>query len=192
MDQGQQTASVRPTGHWWHGYTTSCVTSSIDITASKLGIDYIPAHEILAKRNTNLAIPVGSARLIPDQLCALNYGGAYLAFALEVDRGTEPKTSPAKRKSYARSIALYRELIAGNIYKSHYGLSANMLVLWVFRNLSDEAAFQSLLQNESPYLRQAVLTKTVSKKLLFGPPDESLLTEPWNRCGYPAFILANP
>ena len=192
LDEGMQTASVRPTGHWWHGYTTSCATSSIDITAAKLGIDYIPAHEILAKRNTNLAIPVGGARLIPDQLCALNYGGAYLAFALEVDRGTEPKTTIARRKSYARSIALYRDLLLRNIYKSHYGLTANMLVLWVFKRRSDEVAFLNLLENESPYLRQAVLTKVMGEKLLFGRPEEGLLTEPWNRCGYPPFLLANP
>ncbi|HCP81858.1 MAG TPA: hypothetical protein DIT67_09805 [Octadecabacter sp.] len=102
--------AIRPTGHWWHGYMTSCVTSSIDIAAARDGVRYIPAHEILAIKDAPLAMPIGRGKLIPDQLFALDYGGSFRAFALEVDRGTEPKTTTAKRKSLASSIDLYRKL----------------------------------------------------------------------------------
>ncbi len=100
--------------------------------AARSGVRYIPGHEILNIKDSTLAIPMGKSKLIPDQLFALDYGGCYRAFALEVDRGTEPKTTKAFRKSYAGSIELYRRLIEGQIYKKHYGLKANLLVLWVF------------------------------------------------------------
>ena len=34
-DLGLDEPTVRPTGHWWHAYLTACVTSSIDICASR-------------------------------------------------------------------------------------------------------------------------------------------------------------
>ena len=132
VDLGISEPTVRPTGHWWHGYAVSCVNSSIDIASARDGVRYIPAHEILAIKGATLAMPVSTGRVIPDQLLALDYGGSFLAFALEVDRGTEPKTSAAARKSYARSIEQYAEIIERQVHQAHYGLKANMLVLWVF------------------------------------------------------------
>ena len=102
VDLGVAEPTVRPTGHWWHVNSVSCVTSAIDITAAREGVRYIPTHDILDINNAPLAIPLGHAKLIPDQLFALNYGGSFRVFALEVDRGTEPKASLAARKSYAR------------------------------------------------------------------------------------------
>lgn len=124
--------TVRPKGHWWHAYAVSCVTSSIEIGAAREGVRFIPAHEILARKNASLAIPVGQKRLIPDQLFALDYGGSYRAFALEVDRGTEPVRSQAARKTLAGVLDLYRQLLEHQIYREHYGLKANLAVLWVF------------------------------------------------------------
>ena len=112
-------AAVRSTGHWWHGYGVSCVTSSIEIAAARDGVRYIPAQEILAIKRSELAIPLGRSKLIPDQLFALDYGGSYRVFALEVDRGTEPKVSAATRKSWATMIDQYRQILGRQIYKQH-------------------------------------------------------------------------
>ena len=131
VDLGIDESTIRPTGHWWHGYTVSLVTSSIDIAAGRAGIRYIPAHEILAIQKAELPIPVGRSKLIPDQLFALDYGGAFRSFALEVDRGTEPKTSSSNRKSWQHSIAQYREVIKKQLYKAHYGLKGNLMILWL-------------------------------------------------------------
>ena len=68
LDLGIAEPTVRPTGHWWHGYAVSQVTSSIDIAAMRKGIRYIPAHDILAINGVDLAVPIGRAKLIPDQL----------------------------------------------------------------------------------------------------------------------------
>jgi len=183
-DQGPSEPTIRPTGHWWHGYMTSCVTSSIDIAAAREGTRYIPTHEILKIKDAPLAIPIDSQRLIPDQLFALDYGGSYRAFALEVDRGTEPKTSASKRKSYANSIAMYRTLIERQIYKSHYGLKAPLLVLWIFSNRSNETRFLEMLKGLPERVRGHFMTQSVGGfHHYFKPPNLmlSLYNGHWKR-----------
>ena len=169
FDLGIAEPTVRPTGHWWHGYMTSCVTSSIDITAARQGVRYIPAHEILAINNAPLAIPIGNQRLIPDQLFALDYGGSYRVFALEVDRGTEPKTSPAKRKSWARSIDMYRQVIDGGLYRQHYGLRANLLVLWVFNSRANEERILEMARQQGDRLVRSVFATSYTGTLPSAP-----------------------
>ena len=185
FDLGIAEPTMRPTGHWWHGYMTSCVTSSIDIAAARKGVRYIPTHEILAINNAPLAIPIGNQKLIPDQLFALDYGGSYRVFALEVDRGTEPKTSPANRKSWARSIDLYRQVIGRKLYKSHYGLKANLLILWVFNSCANEQRFVEMVKQATKTATGSILTTTVPKALNsnlgFSALQDRLLI-PWDRC----------
>jgi hypothetical protein len=176
--------TVRPTGHWWHGYLTSCVTSSIDIAAAQTGVRYIPAHDILAIRNAPLSIPVGQAKLIPDQLFALDYGGRFRAFALEVDRGTEPKASRAARKSYLRSIEQYRQVIESGIYQSHYGLKANLAVHWVFTSRVNEARFLDMVGKIGGRFAKTVLTQSLQdggRTLMRTGPSRDLFLGDWNR-----------
>ncbi|AXI40716.1 replication-relaxation family protein [Sulfitobacter sp. SK011] len=145
IDLGLAEPAVRPTGHWGHGAAVSSVTSAIEIAAAQDDVRYIPAHEILAIKQAFLTIPIGRRKLIPDQLFALDYGGRYRAFMLEVDRGTEPKTSSAARKSYASSIEMYRQMIEQNIHRANYGLKATVLILWVFSRRSNEQRFLDLV-----------------------------------------------
>lgn len=137
--------TVRPTGHWWHGYTTACVAGAIDLAAKWQGLRYIPAHRILDIKGSTLAIPVGRQRVIPDQLFALDYGGGFRSFMLEVDRGTEPKLSSAARKSWSSALDLYDQILRERLYQTHYGLKANLLVLWVFTNARKAEKFLALL-----------------------------------------------
>ncbi len=188
-DLGLAEPTIRPTGHWWHGYAVSCVTSSIDIAAAHHGVRFIPAHEILERNNAPLAIPVGRQKLIPDQLFALDYGGSYRAFALEVDRGTEPKTSPAKRKSWARSIELYREIIEDGLYKRHYGLKASLLVLYVFNSLANEERFLEMLGGCSERVRQSLLAQTLGDQRAGKQVTNSLFEKPWFRAGLPGVSI---
>jgi hypothetical protein len=192
FDKGVAEATVAPHGHWVHGYMTSCVTSSIDISATRDGVQFVPGDKILAIKDAPLAIPIDGQKLIPDQLFALDYGGSFRAFALEVDRGTEPKSTTAKRKSYAKSIDLYSKLIELQIYKTHYGLKASLLVLWVFSSRSNEARFLELLEGQPKRIRQHFLTQNVDGfHSTFQPPN--LLTKTyldhWKRSGLqPAYI----
>lgn len=185
VDLGIAEPIVRPTGHWWHGYTVSCVTSSIDIAATRDGVRYIPAHEILAIKDAPLAIPVGRSKLIPDQLFALDYGGSFRAFALEVDRGTEPKSSPAKRKNWARSIEQYRQVIERQLYKSHYGLNANLLVLWVFSSRSNQKKFGKIVRQLAGSTASSILTASYPSNIEKESGFNRLLgylSEPLERC----------
>ncbi|SDK68245.1 Replication-relaxation [Aliiruegeria lutimaris] len=160
-DLGLDEPSVRPTGHWWHGYAVSSVTSSIDIAAARAGVRYIPAHDILAIRGADLAISLGRVKLIPDQLFALDYSGRYRVFALEVDRGTEPLRSTAARKSLQKSVEQYRRLLEEAIYKQHYGLKANLIVLWVFESPGRQSQFLDMLGGQPAAVAQVMLSRTL-------------------------------
>lgn len=180
-DYGFAEPTVRPTGHWWHGYATSCVTSSIEVSAAKEDTRFLPAHEILARRNASFAIPIGKSKVIPDQLFALDYGGSYRAFLLEMDRGTEPLQSDAARKSLKRSIDQYAHIIQYDLHKQHYGLKANVLVLWVFNSRSRQNAFQMLLANVPERIAQSFLLSTVAFPKSFWAVEEAFYFGEWER-----------
>lgn len=182
-EQGQLEACVRPTGHWWHGYAVSCVTSSIEIWAARQSIRYIPTHIILERKNASLAIPLAKGKVIPDQLFALDYGGLYRAFALEVDRGTEPIMSSSERKSLARSMDQYAKIIETEMYKSHYGLKTNLLVLWVFTKATRQAQFLKLCMQNSVLVRQAVLTLNVESSSYLYATCAGFFNGSWQRAG---------
>lgn len=179
-DLGLAESTVRPSGHWWHAYTVSCVTSAIDIAARPKGVRFIPAHEILAIKGAQLAVPIGQSKLIPDQLFALDYGGSYRAFALEVDRGTVPNTSSSARKSLSKSIGLYEHLIEHRMYKDHYGLRANLAVLYWFTDRGKEQSFRALIGEHGQIACQTILTNTCDKPGFNEVSDR--VAGDWTRC----------
>lgn len=149
----------RPTGHWWHGYWVSAVSSAIEIEATRSGLEYIPAARILAINDSSLAIPMGKQKLIPDQLFAIRYADGYRAFALEVDRGTEPVRSAAARKSLQRSVDHYRDLLSSKAYQSHYGLKSKLFAFWMFTSAGRMAQFSGQFDEpDKRFLSQVVPT----------------------------------
>jgi hypothetical protein len=135
----------RPTGHWWHGYWVSAISSAIEISITRFGLTYIPAAQILAIRGVEIGIPVSGTKLIPDQLFAIKYLEGYRTFALEMDRGTEPVHSSAARKSLQRSVTQYEHVTETEIYRKHYGLKSNLAVLWVFLNHRRCLSFKQII-----------------------------------------------
>ncbi|MCR8551153.1 replication-relaxation family protein [Salipiger sp. P9] len=152
-------ATMRPTGHWWHAYRAASFTGSLEVAASREGITYIPCHQILALQNAELAIPLRRGKLIPDQLFALKYPGGYRACLLEIDRSTEPVTSPAARKSLGRAVEQYREVFETGKLGKHYGLKANALVLWVFESAAREERFQNQIQERAGIAENRFFTR---------------------------------
>ena len=179
-DHGLAEPTVRPSGHWWHSYMVSCVTSSIDIAAARDGVRYIPAHEILARKGATLGIPVGGRLLIPDQLFALDYGGTFRAFVVEVDRGTEPLTSAAARKSLTSMIEQYRTAFETGQLVAHYDLKAPILCLFAYATGERRDTFLRLAAERTGHNRQHFLTTVI-------PPHQaplaSLAHDPWQRPG---------
>ena len=163
--RGLAEAAVRPTGHWWHSYTVSAFTGTLDIITRRRGREFIPGHKILELEGADFAIPVGGKRLIPDQLFAIRYPDGYRAFLLEVDRATEPWRSSAARKSLAQSIDLYSQIFANNMHRRHYGLNASMASLWVFSNSARLAAFQELARQRAGRSAAHFLSKALPDRL---------------------------
>lgn len=189
---GLAETTVRPAGHWWHGFATSCVTSSVDITAARHGVRYIPGHTILAKQDASLDIPMERGKLVPDQLFALDYGGTFRAFALEVDRGTEPIQSAAARKSLGRSIDQYLEVLERQIHRSHYGLKANLIVLWVFTSRSRQAYFQNILKERSGPSGKAIVSQVIDFAHLYKTLNTDLALGDWVSVSTTPFQIIEP
>jgi hypothetical protein len=176
-DRGLAEPTVRPTGHWWHAYMVSCVTSSIDMAAARDGVRYIPAHEILArKKGATLGIPLGGKLLIPDQLFALDYGGTYRAFVLEVDRGTEPLHSATNRRTLEDAVGRYEQSMATDLLRTHFGLRAEILVVWMFNAASRLHWFQSRIA-KTPNLRRRTFSFLYSDPCRPQRPHASVLLE---------------
>lgn len=153
--------TVPPTGHWWHGFLTSTITSAIEIETAKRGRRYIPAHKILSRNDTTLPIPLGQKKIIPDQLFAIDYGGSFRSFVLETDRGTEPVRSETARKSLESMLCSYAELWAKDGARRHYGLKSPLLILMAFTNPVRAARCLELVATRTPELAPFVLVQTV-------------------------------
>ncbi|WP_299771243.1 replication-relaxation family protein [uncultured Tateyamaria sp.] len=147
---------TRPTGHWWHGVWVSAVSSAMEISAMRAGLEYIPAARILGIKGASMAMPLKRGSLIPDQLFAIKYPDGYRAFALEVDRGTEPVRSSAARKSLQRSVVQYAEVLERKLHQQHYGLNSNLIVLWVFMSAARERQFRELVSEDGGRFRTVV------------------------------------
>ncbi len=146
QDSGVAEDAIRPTGHWWHLHETAMLTARVELECRQRGLGYIPAHEILGRSDATLAIAIGCRRLIPDQLFAIDYGGLFRAFMVEVDRGTEPIASSSARKSWSASLALYSEGFRSGAINRHYGLNAPIQVIWSHKTTARQGAFERLLE----------------------------------------------
>ena len=153
--------TVRPTGHWWHAFLTSSITSAVAIEAARRAFRYIPAHEILKRSGATLAVPFGRQKLIPDQLFAIDYGGKFRSFALEVDRGTEPYRSHAARKSVESMLTLYQAVQAKDAARKQYGLKSPLLLLLAFANPSRAAHCLDLISAMGRAFRSTVFVTHV-------------------------------
>lgn len=191
MQENRYVETIQPSGQWAHQYMTSCVTASIHLAAQHAGFEFIPGHVILEKGETTLAANIDGKRLIPDQLFAIDYGEGTRFFCVEVDRGTEPGTSRANRKSYEKSIEDYMKFIEGGLYKKHYGITSQMKVLYVFRSRGDEMRFHQVCQQKFGKCHH-ILTQTIDGFFPVVQPDKPhshLFTEPWNRAGMTEFSI---
>lgn len=191
-DQGRAEPTIRPSGHWRHAYQVACVTSGIDIAAARAGVRYVPAHVILARTGARLPVQGTGTTIIPDQLFALDYGGRFRAFVLEVDRGSEPLISPTTRKSLSASIAAYGEAQQADRLRATYGLKAPLIVLWVF-NARARAEFALDQLSRLPSAARAAHLVQWNAAL---PPcratDDRYFHHHWARADFPPISLSTP
>lgn len=173
--------ALRPTGHWWHTYTVSSITAAIDRAAAARSMRYIPARKILSIRQAALGIPYSGGTIHPDQIFALDYGGSFRAFMLEVDRGTEPLTSRSARESLGRKIVGYSQIVARDLHRQHYGLKSPLALLFTFLSVLRARNFMEMVAADHPGLGAATLVQVIA------PDDQMVLraadyvAAPWSR-----------
>lgn len=119
-----------------HDLMISTITAMMDIMCRREGYTYIPGHDILKDKPLKADVKFKwknkeyTKALTPDSLFAIDYGGSYLAFALEADRATEPaETKTPHRKSALRNIKQYQAF--KKLYKEHYGLNCPLITLTI-------------------------------------------------------------
>ena len=150
------------------------------------------APEQTREFTTPLRIPVPSGGyLVPDGLFGIEYRASdrkvYRFFALEADRGTMPVVrSNDSQTSYLGKIAAYREIIAHQLFKTHWGIP-NLLVLTVtggeVRAQEIMARLQEKTGESAAFLFKAVGTIDLTT------PAPQLLFEPWRRAGFPPLLM---
>ena len=132
-------------GPWWHSREVAAFTAQKELeTLSNPQINYIPGWRILERAGTTNRFPTTYTDpythqrirkdLIPDALYGLEYvreDGLYYHFwAVEIDRGTVPKTSPnTQRKSLERQRLQYEDWIGNGKYREQLGMTAPMGVV---------------------------------------------------------------
>ena len=154
--------ALRPTGHWWHTYTVSSITAAIDRAADAQSTRYIPARKILNIRQATPGIPYTGGTILPDQIFALDYGGSFRAFMLEVDRGTEPVSSRSARESLARKVAGYAQIVRHDLHRQHYGLKAPLALLFTFLSQARASHFMKMVATDHPGLAAATLVQVLA------------------------------
>jgi hypothetical protein len=139
--------SPRRTDPFLHQLMAACVGMSLELTAQKEGLRYIPREEILnhpkcpavtraSKNPMALQLPgAGGHQLVPDDLFGIEYPGVgFRFFAVEIDRNTESiERRNLDSNTFGRKIAGYLTVLGQRLYQAHWGLP-NLTVLTVTTN----------------------------------------------------------
>jgi hypothetical protein len=191
---GEVSTFLADTAHrqFLHSLMTCEVLASLDIgIRADPHLRFIAWPEILARspeatrssgRPFRLPVPSGGY-LIPDGLFGIEYAQdgkkVYRFFAFEADRGTMPVSrSKPGQTSYLGKIAAYREIIARQVHKTHWGIP-NLLVLTVTTSEARMRAMMTGLGNDvggnAPFLFKAIAAAGLAR------PMHHLLSKSWDR-----------
>lgn len=180
-----------------HALMICTTVASIELgTLSNPNLRFIPWYEVLAKapestRAASLPLRMaldtdGRSCVVPDAVFGLEYlaGGQkrYRFFALEADRGTMPVVrSDARQTSYLAKLAVYRDLIARSVHRSHLGVST----LFVLTLTTSPQRLSEILRRfgERGGGAQFLFKAIAHGASRTGAPLTDLLTTPWERAG---------
>ena len=119
---------------------------------------------------------------------------SYLFFpGIEADCATEPvDTNDLERSSIYKKFAAYRAIVSQDIHRTHFGIP-NFFVPIITTNKSRMQSMMKVLQRITDGKGSKIfLFKTFPAFTSFEKPPAStghMLTEPWQRVGYPDFYL---
>ena len=189
-------------GPWKHRHMVASITASIELMCRERGLRYIPGHHILERAGATLQATVPytwkgtekQAKLTPDALFAIDYGGMFRAFVVEADRSTEPNISRSHtRKSWLRTIRQYRHFIGGQLYKEHYGLACPLILLVVTTSPGHMQNILGAVESVAGQNTYMCFTAAANFGSYFKPSSllSHLFTDGWKRAGHPDFRIAS-
>ncbi len=152
----------------------------------RLGAELISQDAILKKSGRPLAIKLADCSLTPDALFGIKRAdGTYCFYALEYDTGTESHKSKVNRK-----LEAYLEILRTEAYKTHWAIP-NLWPLFVTARYSRKLnMINNLKKLTSGRGNSAILFKERKGEMKFAPPaTDWMVSEPWDRCEYPALDL---
>lgn len=194
-------------GPWVHRHMVACTTASIELaTLQRPDVSFIPQYQVLERAETTLSWPVrikdgASGQLArkdlkPDALIGLIYhtdqGDKYRFFVVEADRGTEPVSSRNwNRKSFERHLAQYEAYVAGEAYRDHLNLTANLLVLNVVPDAERLELMRRQAQKQLGSCSYQLFQTFPEFAAPWRPPEpnHALLESTWLRVGYSDFLI---
>lgn len=176
-----------------------CLASIELATRCRSDLRFIPWAEIVGKMPSTTAqsatpnkLPVAQDAIIPDGLFGIEYTSdgqkAYRFFALEVDRGTMPiSRTRAGQTSYLGKLLLYRQILDGRLYRSHWGIP-NLFVLTLTLN---EGRAEEILRHALGRFGECPLfLLKAAQQVQLRTASDRLLVEPWRRPGLPALAIS--
>jgi hypothetical protein len=190
----------RRTDPFLHQLMAACSAASLELTAQKAGLRYIPREEILthekcpaqtrlAKNPMAITLPgVDRHALIPDDLFGIEYPGVgFRFFAVEIDRNTESiERKNLDANTFGRKITGYLALLRNRLYRSHWGLP-NLSVLTITTNATHARNILNFIdrQNEPKYAERFAFAFEPSFSANWRVPKTvlNLLNEPWITVG---------
>jgi hypothetical protein len=183
------------------------------------GLRFIFSHEILkrAPEGTRVqarpfAIPVTIAHTFPsgraateetkyiaDAWFGIEYrkadgGSAYRFFCVEVNHHTEMRATKLSAATHLRKFLSLRALRAAGAFRTHLGLSAPVMSLFVQTRPSATAASMALLRTLSGGGNPFVAFKTMptfQQEPRAPIPEGRAFSEPWLRVGHPDFFIGS-
>lgn len=138
------------------------------------------------------AIPLQSGKIVPDgKPFTIRAGNHWrIVLGMEIDRGTEPLTSPQSRRSIARKLEGYAECFSRQLYASHYGFP-NSVVLFVTTSAARMHSMMALTERVIGSCSYLLFAHTTDWAIAPSFPSPGDILGPLQRVGHPPLALTN-
>lgn len=183
--------------NFWHQLMVADIVLSFEIASKQRGLIFRTQKEIIGDKPLQFEAHIShefakhteryNGALAPDALFAINN----TCFVLEADRQSEPiYRDNFKASSYLRKILQYRDVLKTGSYKT---LIPNMVVLNITTSVEHAKNIQTFMFEDLKMQSRSFLFKGIP---VLGSRDEypqpltHLLDEPFDRAGYPPFVIS--
>jgi Replication-relaxation len=179
---------------FWHQLLIDDVLISIEIACRQNGLPYedlfglldLPCH---VSHTINGKPHTSKAAWRPDAVFRISEK----YYALEADRGTEPvERNNLQQSSFLRKFLQIKHVFQSQLYKTDWNLD-NLMVLVVTIDVG--RTIRSYLENKLKWKSSFILfhsAPSLASTIKSPVPALNLITEPWQRVGYPPFSFLDP